>query len=147
MADSTYAEKVKALKDLKEVILPIKGESKLRSISEISELYRYIFNGALETEETTEYDELNKIVKKAKHEQIVLSMIRFILDQDKFKKEYPKHTNAYESWLTEIQYKRNNNNIAKSQKILSDIDTEDMLALIKKLIKVYNVSKKDKTKV
>jgi hypothetical protein len=77
-------------------------------------------------------------------------MIRVILDQNNFKREYPKPAATYEEWLEEIQYKRNNNNIEASKKILFDdgitLSTEDMLKLVKKLIAVYNASKKAKAR-
>ena len=163
--DDTFAKKVDALRKSEEVTLPVQEKAKLRTTSEINELYRYIFkssltndNSAVEAEDgipNNEADDaknetINLVTSLAKHNKIVLSMIRFILDQPNFKKEYQKHTAVYEKWLEEIPYKRSERNIEKSRRILMldnlKISTEDMPKLIKKLIAVYNASKKDKAK-
>ena len=148
-SNGTYTEKVKALKDLSEVTLPAQGEAKLRSISEISDLYSSIFNSVLNTDETQEFDELTEIAVRATRGKVVLSTIRLILDQNDFKKAYPGQAATYEDWLeNDISYKRNDKNIEKSKQILFDDDRKispgDMLKLIKQLIKVYNASKKAK---
>ena len=161
----TFAEKVDALLDAKKVILPVHENAKMRATSEINELYRYVFNSSITKDSDTVEDEdnihndaddtknetIDIIASIAKRDKIVLSMIRYILDQPNFKKEYQKQTAVYEKWLEEISYKRNERNIEKSRRILmSDnfkINTDDMPKLIKKLIAIYNkANKKDKAK-
>ena len=149
----TYEEKVKNLLDLPNVLWPTQPDAKLRSISEISELYTYIFPGhnvrSAKTEEEQETaDKLNTITGLAKHKKVVLSMIQLIIHQDSFEKTYPKETDWYKKWLAEIAYTPNDRNIAISNEILSDgynLTTADKLALVNKLRAIYNkLSKKAK---
>lgn len=146
----TYAEKVDSLLKVTEVIPPSNSSARLRSIPEIDELYRYIFNETVDaddSEENGEESDLKEIVKRAKRRQVVLNMIRFVIDQPDFKNKYPKQATTYADWLEEIRFKRDNDKISESQKILADgfeISIEGKLKLVKKLIATYNASKKAK---
>ena len=120
--DNDYAENVRKLFDepvTVEITSPGDPKAKLKSELEIQELYRHLFKSVLKKAVSPKVAE--EILERAKHDKVVLSMIRYILDQDEFanSRKYAKFAQDTEKWLkTTIKYNRNDDNVTRSEKIL-----------------------------
>jgi hypothetical protein len=125
----TYGEKVDSLKKLQAdaVVAPGDSDAKLRSTSEIQELYRYIFRA--DTAEEEEEEELVKkevnsktiinILDEAAKQNVMLDMIRLILGQKAYTNAYPEAAQKIKYWLEKRRYEPVQKNIDDSRRILS----------------------------
>ncbi len=119
-----FAEKVKKLFDEPvsiKVVVPSDSDAKLRSELEVRELYRHLFKSTAKKAVTSKVVE--EILEQAKSKDSVLSMIRYILDQNEFtnNRKYAQFAQETEKWLEKtIKYNQNDQKIAESKKILAD---------------------------
>lgn len=139
-----YKENINKLLELgaKNVVLPNNNGAELRSISEISEMYQYIFGTT-----TKKYLNFDAIVDRAKAENVVLDMIHYLLNQDDYVKAFSKDAQEIEEWLIDKDYRRNDRGIKISREILANYtikDATDKCKLIKQLSTDYDKNNKTK---
>ncbi len=116
---NSYDEKIKNLLDATEVMLPGNDNAKIKSINEIRELYNYLFKSV--AKKAVNSKTAKEILEQAKAKDIVLSMIRYILDQNEFTSKYTKLAQDTEEWLkTTFNYNRNEEKINQSKAVLSN---------------------------
>ena len=123
----------KLLDDTTNINLPGNSNTKLRSELEVSELYNHIFNKKLKKQVN-----VNSIVSQAKAGNLVLDMLRLLLDQNAFVNAYPDDIDDYEEWLqTEMKYVRDGQKIKDSRNLLAKyaLKLADMEKLFKELRK------------
>jgi hypothetical protein len=122
--DKNYAENVRKLFDEPvsiEITAPDNTSAKLKSELEVQELYRHLFKSIPKKAVNSKTAE--EILERAKKADVVLSMIRYILDKDEFanSRKYAEFVQDTEEWLEKTcKYNKNEANIAKSEKILAD---------------------------
>jgi hypothetical protein len=126
----TYDEKANSLKELQPdaVITPGASEAKLRSMSEIRELYRYIFKAEIAKEKNSKTllkKEVNPeavidILNEAIKQNVVLDMIKLILEQKAYKDKYSENARKVTDWLEKRNYTRSQANINDSNNILQE---------------------------
>lgn len=117
----TYEEKIKNIMELDKVILPGEADAKIKSELEIQELYKYLFKMVPKKEVTLKV--AKEILARAREKDVVLSMIRYILDQNEFNSsgsKYAEFAQETEEWLDSIGYIREDDKVALSKRILAD---------------------------
>lgn len=128
--------------------MPTANGAKLRTLSEIEELYTYIFKAAPSTEKHEENKTLKLIVDQAKTQNIILDMLAHISQRNDFKHGYPKATSTIARELTELNYEPNNNGIETSKQILAryekQLEIGDLYTIVKELFTAYNTHKHNK---
>jgi hypothetical protein len=102
------------------ITLPGSSTAKLKSELEVRELYRHLFKAVPKKAVNTKVAE--EICERAKKADAVLSMVRYILDQNEFanSRAYAEFAQDTEKWLEKLQYTKNDTKIAVSKKILAD---------------------------
>jgi hypothetical protein len=139
----TYAEKINSLKNLAEntIKLPTSREAKLKSESEVRELYRHLFKTAAKKRVN-----IDKIVNEAKEQKVVLAMIRHILYQDDFRRVYPNDTKEQGARLKDIGYRYDEKENDTCEDILSEyeLDAKDKRQILVKLVIAHNQSANNK---
>lgn len=118
-----YTEKVRKLftepVSIK-IIAPGDSGAKLKSELEVQELYRHLFKSV--AKKTVNAKTAEEILERAKKEDVVLSMIRYILDQNEFtnSRKYADFAQDTKKWLNDLEYSRNETKVTTSEKILAD---------------------------
>jgi hypothetical protein len=149
----TYEAKVNALLNIQKPIKPTDKNAKLRSLSEISELYTFIFKADLKDDNKKENKEkeniINALVTTALSQELLLDMIQSILDENSFKQEYASFVETTTKELTDLGYQRNKQKISTSysqRELLTNktkLTNEDLHKLVKKLLTEYKKNKKE----
>jgi hypothetical protein len=140
----SYKENIAALLDAKNIILPAARDAKVKSLLEVQELYRYIFGENPKTKVN-----IDDIVARAVNNDVVLSMVQRLIDQDDLEREYKKDVQELTTWLVkELKYTRNGHEreYDGAKDILSkySLDTATKRSLALKLQNYYNKNVRDK---
>lgn len=116
-----YSSQADKLLSLSDPIQPGKGAAKLRSMLEIQELYRHLFNAEAEhTKKKVDLKTVVDIVNKAEEQNIILDMIKLILAQTDYagSSKYAEEAQKIDSWLDGHNHTSTKENIKNSRAIL-----------------------------
>jgi hypothetical protein len=145
-----FTDKVSALLNKHGVLIPTADEAKLRSFSEIEELYTYIFKTSPSTENAKENKILKEIITSAKSKNAMLDMIYSIASSKSFQKAHKEAVAKVVTELKNRRYRQNSELINYSRQVLAlhekEINEKDLLDIIKALFKAYDASKKKANK-
>lgn len=137
-----FTSKVSQILNSQEVVLPTAAEARLRALSEIEELFTYIFKAAPSKTKKTENKTLKLIIDSAKEENVILDMIYYIANQTAFSRNYPEDATKTLEQLEELQYKPNEARLDYCKQVIGlyqkKIAREDWRALLKKLFTVHS---------
>jgi hypothetical protein len=144
--EDSYSVKVdNLLKLTSNINQPGSEKAKLRSLSEIHELYKYLFGAEAKTVDNkvkVDNKAVANIVEAAAKQNSMLDMIRHILNQDAYtdSKDYAQTAQKVEIWLSKQNYTPNDEYIKRSKKILSTytIDAKAYNSIVKNLIDRIN---------
>lgn len=141
--DKNFAKNVELLFDEnnKNVIYFAKDGAKLRSLSEIQELYRLLFGATIKKRVDVE-----EIVKEAINKKAVLDMVQCLIDQVELKKAHKGLVQELRAWLKDLNYQRNDDKIDDAEEILSAyrLDADSMRSIAVALQNYYNKNARDK---
>lgn len=146
----TFADSVKALRAMQEVVMPDSPKAKLRSLSEIEELHTYIFGKAPAAEKTTEKEVITTIVSGVKVKKAMLDMMHYIANLKQFSKVYSDKSDQVKRMLGPdgLKFTPNDTNTEYCKMQLmtykDELTVADLLAIMQKCLAVYNKSKAKK---
>jgi hypothetical protein len=115
---NTYEANVEKLLEADTVILPEDTNAKLKSELEIQELFQYLFKSVVK--KTVNDKACEEILSSAIKQEVVLSMISYILDQHEFVERNTEIADTIKNWLEKVNYQRNEEKIKQCKTILSD---------------------------
>jgi hypothetical protein len=130
-----YKEKVKELlKPEVTIALPSDSDTKMRSWLEISEMFQHIFG--VTAKKTIHTADIESIVDQVESQGIILGMLKHLLEQDSFIRDYPEKVEELEMWLKSQPEHPTEKDSIESKKLLSkySLKSDNILTLAKKLV-------------